>query len=59
MAYADWGLDNQQIARRGLEWLSNHQNADGGWGGGLSVPYRVAGRSAEQSGSSVEETDWR
>ncbi len=41
---------------RATAWLVEHQNADGGWGGGLSVPYRISGHEKSQVGSSVEET---
>lgn len=41
---------------RGTEYLVQHQNADGGWGGGASVPYRAGNRATRAHGSSVEET---
>jgi squalene-hopene/tetraprenyl-beta-curcumene cyclase len=43
-AYRDTGQINAPPARRGLEWLRQAQNADGGWGGAQGVE------------SSVEET---
>lgn len=36
--------DAERLRRRGLDWLLRTQNADGGWGGGVSAP------------SSIEET---
>lgn len=55
LAYADYGrLDN--AAQRGIAYLIDRQNADGGWGGGISVPYRVRGADPAEHGSSVEET---
>jgi squalene-hopene/tetraprenyl-beta-curcumene cyclase len=43
-AYRDAGEQANPIALRGVEWLEDNQNADGGWGGVKGVP------------SSVEET---
>ncbi len=43
-AYRDARDQTNPIALRGVEWLKNNQNADGGWGGVLGTP------------SSVEET---
>jgi hypothetical protein len=43
-AYRDCGLLDQEPARRGLNWLRQNQNPDGGWGAGMGTP------------SSVEET---
>lgn len=54
LAYAD--LRNYDaVYRRGTQYLLDQQNRDGGWGGGISVPYRIAGGLSEH-GSSVEET---
>lgn len=63
LAYADYGRVNE-ASSRGMAWLTANQNADGGWGGGISVPYRAGqGRESQpesqrdpQPGSSVEET---
>jgi squalene-hopene/tetraprenyl-beta-curcumene cyclase len=55
LAYADYGRCDAAF-ERGVAYLIGNQNADGGWGGGPSVPYRVRGTSAEDHGSSVEET---
>jgi squalene-hopene/tetraprenyl-beta-curcumene cyclase len=43
-AYRDLGLANDPAAVRGVRWLLDNQNDDGGWGGGRGTP------------SSVEET---
>jgi squalene-hopene/tetraprenyl-beta-curcumene cyclase len=43
-AYRDLGMMESEPARRGVAWLLDAQNADGGWGGAKNVP------------SSVEET---
>ncbi len=55
LAYADYARLDENC-QRGLAWLVDHQNADGGWGGGLSVPYRAGVGQESQVGSSVEET---
>ncbi len=44
MAYRDTGQINSSQAQKGLNWLRQNQNEDGGWGGLLGTP------------SSVEET---
>jgi len=51
LAYRDLGQTTSEPARRGLAWLVDHQNRDGGWGtrAGIGV-----GPAAEVS--SVEET---
>lgn len=52
LAYRDWQKTTAEPARRAVRWLSEHQNPDGGWGGGAAV----AAVSAERWTSSVEET---
>ncbi|NQT11586.1 MAG: squalene--hopene cyclase [Planctomycetes bacterium] len=52
LAYRDLGRLLDPPARRGLEWLSAAQNADGGWGSGGARP--SGGGACEVS--SVEET---
>lgn len=51
-AFADLDLIDTNAAQIGLDWLVQHQNVDGGFGGGVSVKY--ADRSLGHS--SVEET---
>ncbi len=51
-AYRDFGRTASTEARRGLKWLRELQNDDGGWGGGPSIS---ASRPDGQE-SSVEET---
>lgn len=36
-AYFELGFSELPAAKRGLEWLTGNQNADGGWGGGRSI----------------------
>ena len=43
-SYRDLGMMNTLPAQRGIAWLLQNQNLDGGWGGGLGSP------------SSIEET---
>ena len=52
MAYRDFNQTASPEAQRGLEWLRQSQNDDGGWGGGASIPTSQPGNV----GSSVEET---
>lgn len=40
LAYADLSLVDEPAAQRGLSYLLHNQNADGGWGGGPSTPYK-------------------
>jgi squalene-hopene/tetraprenyl-beta-curcumene cyclase len=48
LAYRDLGLIDSLPAKRGLKWLADNQNADGGWGG--------SHQGASPPRSSVEET---
>jgi squalene-hopene/tetraprenyl-beta-curcumene cyclase len=50
-AYRELGLLDAEPARRGRAWLQAAQNADGGWGGGISPD-----STASQIVSRVEET---
>jgi squalene-hopene/tetraprenyl-beta-curcumene cyclase len=43
-AYRDLGMMDTEPARKGIAWLTQNQNLDGGWGGGRGSP------------SSIEET---
>ncbi len=52
MAYRDSNSFDTNVARFGLRWLVDHQNPDGGWGGGASL----ATNDAWLGNSSVEET---
>ena len=51
-AYRDTGSFDTPPAKIGLRWLADHQNSDGGWGGGVSVKWNVPRLGV----SSVEET---
>lgn len=42
MAYAETDRLHLEEAQAARAYLESHQNMDGGWGGGVSVPYRVA-----------------
>ena len=53
VAYRECGWAEDTAATKGVEYLLKNQNADGGWGGGLSVRYAAAGPGAA---STVEET---
>jgi len=52
MAYRDANRFDTKAAQIGLRWLREHQNADGGWGGGESRCWPVP----QLGWSSVEET---
>lgn len=41
LAYVDLDIVNDPEAQRAITYLVENQNADGGWGGGPSVPYQV------------------
>ncbi len=62
LAYSAIALPNCVPARRGIEFLRNCQNPDGGWGGGPSVVYHdgILGYDGARYGlgsnSSIEET---
>jgi len=62
MAYAALSLVESQPAQRGIDYLRNCQNPDGGWGGGPSVVYPSSNlgydelTGAAQTSSSIEET---
>jgi squalene-hopene/tetraprenyl-beta-curcumene cyclase len=46
-----------EMRQKGADFLRKTQNADGGWGGGASVPYRIQPRNFEAGrASSIEET---
>ncbi|MFK7734732.1 MAG: prenyltransferase/squalene oxidase repeat-containing protein [Pirellulaceae bacterium] len=47
LAFSDLGLTSGETAQKGLSYLRNCQNADGGWGGGASVAYPI-GANAEK-----------
>lgn len=53
LAYAALGLGHAPAAQRAQEFLQNHQNEDGGWGGGASIGY--LGISSPLT-STIEET---
>ena len=52
MAYRDANSFDTKAAQIGLRWLRDHQNRDGGWGGGKSVRWP----DSRLDSSSVEET---
>lgn len=52
MAYRDCGRLTEDIAARGIRYLSKTQNVDGGWGGGEANISKVGGVGE----SSIEET---
>ncbi len=51
-AYRDTGSFDTRAAKIGLRWLCDHQNSDGGWGGGVSCSWS----DSRLGTSSVEET---
>lgn len=66
LAYADLSLVDAPAAQAGLKYLTENQNADGGWGGGPSVAYKgglaaqgacdTNTRISSEISSSIEET---
>ena len=65
LAYRDANLFDTEPAKTGLQWLIDHQNDDGGWGGGESLDWgQLRGDAIPNSelgveilgSSSVEET---
>jgi squalene-hopene/tetraprenyl-beta-curcumene cyclase len=58
LAYRDLGMLETGPARRGLQWLVQAQNKDGGWGGGVPLDMWKGGgrRNGASIVSSVEET---
>jgi len=52
LAYRDWQTQQAPPAVAAVNWLCQHQNPDGGWGGGAA---RIAASSGRHA-SSVEET---
>ena len=57
LAYRDLNRRETLESRRGLMWLANHQNEDGGWGGGPAVTARLGpGQSSgvEESALAIE-----
>lgn len=59
LAYADSGKQETEECLSALNFLRNSQNADGGWGGGISTEYRNLKDNSDFSreiGSTIEET---
>ncbi len=55
MAWRDCGRWQDPAAARGIAWLLNRQNEDGGWGGGPSRPRACPGTLPSRT-SSLQET---
>ena len=56
LAYQELGRLETDEAGRGIRWLIDHQNADGGWGGGGSNRFQQRSGDGGNGESSVEET---
>ena len=56
LAYAALGQVESAEAKRAIAFLESNQNADGGWGGGSSVPYQNESALNYDLHSSFEET---
>lgn len=63
LAYADWGNEDGEIAKRGLHWLIEQQNQNGGWGSSVECTKDpidddtlAEANSLRHLASSVEET---
>lgn len=41
LAYADWGKGSTENARRGLQWLIDTQNPNGGWGNSVQSNHNM------------------
>ena len=57
LAYRDWQRINDSEAQRGLEWLREAQQEDGGWGGGpamLEIAQYGTHSSVEESALALE-----
>jgi squalene-hopene/tetraprenyl-beta-curcumene cyclase len=55
LAYGDCQSLADEAAQRGLRWLTDRQNADGGWGGGPALATAGLGvSSVEETGLAVE-----
>lgn len=57
MAYRDANSFDTKAAQIGLRWLRDHQNEDGGWGGGKSVrwpDHRLGSSSVEETALCTE-----
>ena len=57
MAYRDANSFDTKAAQIGLRWLRDHQNEDGGWGGGQSVcwpDHRLGSSSVEETALCTE-----
>lgn len=62
LVYRDFGRTDTKVMRRGLNWLKDSQNTDGGWGGGPAMidhqfdPAIKPQQDEKSYPSSVEET---
>lgn len=55
-AYRDLAMMDTEPAKRGIAWLLQNQNLDGGWGGGTPHPSSLPHGGREYCPSSIEET---